>query len=414
MKRTLLMLSAALTIAAANAQTATTVSVGASYANDVFYQLSDDAETSVSRTNWDIAITTSTYGTSIRTNDGNSTTLYVYGTDINQWNSVDTNGFDWSSPLYNPDTTWSYGAFSNFATSGMDYGWGTYNTATHAVTGNRIFLIELADGSMKKMMIDSMPGVTANAGHLFFTYADISGANEVNVDLDKSNYAGKNFAYYSIQNGQEIDREPASSDWDLLFTKYSTDLGGGTMYSVTGVLANGLNVMDVMGVDVSTSTVNDGVWSTEINTIGWDWKEFNMSTFQYDITADQSFFVEDQNGDIYKLVFTGFGGSSNGNYEFTKELVSAVSVEEEMLDVLSIYPNPATNNVTLTFNAQTSESVLVTVLDLSGKVVLNSNLGNPSGLSQATLDITHLPSGVYVVSVKAGNKVTNQKLVVNK
>lgn len=412
MKRSLLMLAAGLTFMTAQAQTVTTVSVGASYANDVFYKLSDDSETSVSRTNWDLAFTTGSFGTSIRTNDGNNTTLYVYGTDISLWSSVDTNGFNWGSPLYNPDTTWSYGAFANFPTTGFDYGWGDYNTSTHAVTANRIFLIELSDGSMKKMMIDSMPGVTANAGHLFFTYANLDGSGEVNYDLNKTSYSSKNFAYYSIQNGQELDREPAASAWDLLFTKYNTDLGGGTMYAVTGVLANGLNVMDVTGTDVATSTTADGIWSTEINTIGWDWKEFNMSTFTYDITPDQSFFVEDGVGDIYKLVFTGFGGSSNGNYEFTKELVGNVSISEPVLDVLAVYPNPADDVVTMTYNNTTGEDMIVSVVDLTGKRVMNTNLGSASGLSQSTLDVSNLETGVYVMTVQSGAQSTTQKLVI--
>lgn len=414
MKKSLLLLSAISAFVVGNAQTPTTVSVGAGYANDVFYKLSDDSETSVSRNNWDVAFTTGSYGTSIRTNDGNATTLYVYSASTNDWNTVDTNGFDWSSPLYNPDTTWSYGAFSNFTTTGFDYGWGVYNTSTHSLTGNRIFLIELSDGSMRKMMIDSMPGVTANAGHLFFTYADVDGSNEVNVDLNKSSYSGKNFAYYSIQNGQELDREPASSDWDLLFTKYMGDLGGGIFYPVTGLLSNGLNIVEVNGVDINSSTENDGIWSSEINTIGYDWKTFNMTTFVYDVTADLSYFVEDQNGDIYKLVFTGFGGSANGNYEFTKELISVAGIQETVVEVLSVYPNPASDVVTLTFDANTNEEVIVNLIDLSGKVVKTENLGSNTGLTQTVFHVQDVPAGVYLLSVSSGNYITNQKLIVNK
>lgn len=414
MKKSLFILSAVLSFSVGQSQIATTVSVGAGYTNDVYYKLSDDSETSVSRANWDVAFTTSTYGTTIRTNDGNNTTLYVYGNDINQWNSVDTNGFDWSEPLYNPDTTWSYGAFSNFATSGLDYGWGDYNTSTHGLTANRIFLIELSDGSMRKMMIDSMPGITANAGHLFFTYAELDGSNEVNVDLTKSDYTGKNFAYYSIQNNQELDREPSSTSWDLLFTKYMGDLGGGTFYPVTGVLSNGLNMVEVNGVDVNTSTENDGTWSSEINTIGYDWKTFNMTTSVYDVTADLSYFVEDQNGDIYKLVFTAFGGSSTGDYEFTKELVSAASVEETAIELLAVYPNPAKDMLTITLSTNSNENVVVKMLDITGNIVLNSNLGNINGLKQSAVDLSSLTNGVYLISVQTGNQLTTQKIIVNK
>ncbi|HIP31124.1 MAG TPA: hypothetical protein EYG86_00025, partial [Crocinitomicaceae bacterium] len=101
------------------------------------------------------------------------------------------------------------------------------------ITGDRIFIIKLADGTYQKLIIEMLQG-----GVYTFKYADLDGENEVSASLTKSDYDGKNFGYYSIQNNTVLDREPVSPEWDLLFTKYVVDLGGGFLYGVSGVLAN--------------------------------------------------------------------------------------------------------------------------------------------------------------------------------
>lgn len=409
MKKALLLGSVVFASIFSTAQTTQTVSTGAAYMNDVYYRLSDDAETAVTRNNWDIAFTAESYATSIRINGGNGTSLHIYSTDVSLWNAVDTAGFDWSNEVVNPDTTWEYGAFSNFSTSGFDYGWGEYNLTTHALNGNRIFLIELSSGDVKKIMIDSLP----TTGVFSFKYADIDGSNETHVDLAKSDYNGKNFAYYSIQNDQEVDREPLSVDWDLLFTKYITNYTG-VWYPVTGVLSNNLNIVEVSGVDVNISQGSDGTTDTKINTIGFDWKSFNMTTFTYDITSDLSYFVEDQNGDIYKLVFTDFEGSSTGNYVFTKELVSAAGIDQNDINILSVFPNPAKEMLTISYAANTDQEMLLQVYDLSGKLITQNQLGQANGLQQTILNVSDWQNGLYLVSIASGNSVVKEKIIINK
>ena len=67
-----------------------------------------------------------------------------------------------------------------------------------------------------------------------FRYSDLDGSNEKTVNLDLA-ASTKNFVAYSLDTDEEVDREPDSDKWDILFTKY---IDKSINYPVTGVLQN--------------------------------------------------------------------------------------------------------------------------------------------------------------------------------
>ena len=407
MKRTILLMAALYTGLHASAQE--TVSMGSGYSNENYYSLSSGDEISVVRDNWDIAFASDGLGSSsstIRINGSIGTELYLFSNDTADWGSLDTTGFQWSQ-LINSETDWSTGAFQNQTpASGFDLGWGTYNSITHIVSGDRIFLLKLANGAYKKLIIDQLTG-----GEFTFHYADLDGSNLVETSVSKSNYAGKNFGYYSLQNNVSLDREPLANSWDLLFTKYVVDLGGGYLYGVTGVLANaGIQVAQANSVNnVLTESWQGHSFDDNIGTIGWDWKSFNMTTFAYEIEDSLVYFIEDEIGNIHKVVFTGFGGSSTGDFMFTKELVNAVGLTEFKNQILNVYPNPASGIINVIFSSNDNE-VALSIVDLSGRTVASRELNVNAGMAQESIDISHLNSGVYLLTLRTSKGIETQKI----
>jgi hypothetical protein len=61
---------------------------------------------------------------------------------------------------------------------------------------------------------------------------------------------------------------------------------------------------------------------------------------------------------------------------------------------------------TLSLGTSVSEDMVVTISDITGKVVLNGQI--PSGTNQITLDASTLSSGIYSVKISGGD--TNQVL----
>jgi hypothetical protein len=69
---------------------------------------------------------------------------------------------------------------------------------------------------------------------------------------------------------------------------------------------------------------------------------------------------------------------------------------------LSVYPVPATN---VLYVNGTSSDALIRVLDITGKKVLQDNL------LHGQLDVSALPTGVYVLEVSAQGRVVKQKFI---
>ncbi len=399
----------------ANAQIITdTVSLGAGYANQTWYSLQNDEQGTAPKNNWDIAFDVGGFGTSIHINSVIGTMLWTYPHgDTTAWNAIDTTGINSWIPQYNSDTTWAIGAFDKgkVISNPNDVGWGIYNFITHIVTGDSLFVIKLSNGSYKKLWIKNLSG-----GGYNFVYADLNGSNLQTHFLAKSSYTGKNFGYFSLQTNTAIDREPvASANWDLLFTQYTAFIP--SPYTVAGVLANkGVEVAQVNNVNTNTYTN----WSahsfvTDISEIGYDWKTFSGSWIIQDSLV---YFVKSKPGDIWKLVFTGFGGSGNGNYIFSKEKLSSVGltdIQGNQSASISLYPNPASDNgvVNLIYNFEDNyNNAQLSIYDLSGKVLSSERLNSHSGFYTHTIQTSSLRAGLYIVSLEIDGQRIQQKLII--
>lgn len=391
-----------------------TVSIGATYANQKWYSLQNDEQGSAPKNNWDIAFDVSGFGSSIHINSVIGTLLWKYpSADTSGWSTLDTTGISTWPKLYNSDTSWAIGAFEkgmNLSNS-FDLGWGVYNPTNHIVTGDSLYLIKLSNGAYKKLLIENLAG-----GIYSFKYADINGTNVQSVLLAKSTYTGKNFGYYSLQTDAALDREPTTSNWDLLFTQYTTFIP--SAYTVSGIVSNtGVHIAQVNNIgNVTTyNSWNAHSFITPINEIGYDWKAFTGTT--YAITDSLIYFVKTNAGNIWKVIPTGFGGGSTGNYMFSKELLSSVGIKDEAKNnnaLLSVYPNPSVGeNTTIIYDFEKSvSSAVLSVYNLSGKIVYSEELNSNTGLHTHKLITSVLKSGMYFVTIEFEGEVIQQKLII--
>ncbi|MES2763652.1 MAG: T9SS type A sorting domain-containing protein [Bacteroidota bacterium] len=418
MNKTLLSLGLIFVALQSNAQVVIdTVSVGAGYSNQKWYSLQNDEQGTQSKDNWDLAFEISGYTASILANvQKTNFAVYKAPYSVAQFATIDTAGIASWPMLYNSDTTWTAGAFNRGAilSNPNDLGWGVYNSSTHIITGDSCFVIKLSPTSYKKLKL-----VDLNGGVYNFEYSNIDGSNSQVQSVTKSSYTGKNFAYFDMTNNVAVDREPASANWDLTFVKYISFVPpSGTPYGVTGVLSN--KGVTVAQADNVTSPASYNNWSshtfkTAINEIGYDWKEINMSTFMWDIKMDTVYFVKAKTGDIWKLRFTKFSGSGAGNFILSKEKLSSVGLQDLNGNVsqVSIYPNPSNGNTTtLLFATETELSnLLVSIIDMAGRVVSTENISVNAGLNQFQLNTASLNNGVYFIQLNAGTHTTTQKLI---
>ncbi len=289
------------------------ISMKAGYEDNVYLDLEEGKPVNVPGALWDLGFATDPRGSTILINEGKGVGLFaVEGLGAEDWNTtlLSTDRSSWQA-MFNADTTWFLGAFERNATGHPDYGWGIYNSQSHDVVGSSIFVVEFGDGSLRKLLIEKR----AAANNTFYIrYADLDGSEQVSDSINCSDYLAHNFVYYSITSGEIINNEPESANWDLVFTQYHDE---SIQYFVTGVLTN-INVKSarVESDDLTIKNFEDFIFSSNINTIGSDWKEFNMDTFQYKVASNLVYFIETEEGSVFRLVFFEFEGMSSGNLSF--------------------------------------------------------------------------------------------------
>lgn len=387
------------------------ISLEPGYTDEVYYSLDNGIIQSAVRSNWDIAFYTLSFSAGIRINGGSGVVLYAYpNADTSGWMNVDTSGLSTWPELRNSEAYWEEGAFTQNSLGHPDYGWGIYNMVSHNLTGDSIFIIKLINGIYKKLWI---VGKQSLANIYTFRYADLDGSNDTTIVFDCNPYGDRNFIYYSLENNIAINREPAADTWDLLFTKYSATQSQGGYYLVTGVLTNNdVESVRLEGVDPQIIDWSVFSFTDSISNIGYDWKYFDMGSVQYYIVDSMVYFVRDLDGDIYKLVFTGFD-MNTGNAYFTKQLLSTAYIDElPSITKLEVYPNPASNNIFLNIDMEMESYVSVKIVDLLGHVIYKND--EIKSNTKQRISTNSWNNGLYLVSVQSDNSMITKKILINR
>lgn len=422
MKRFLLsLLSSGIALGAMAQAETVTVSIGAGYADQVWYSLENGVKGTEAKDDWDLAFEISGFSASILVNHVADNLLWSYPNgDTADWNNIDTSGIDFWPPLFNSYEYWELGAFNvgYDPNNANDLGWGVYNSTNHHVMGDSLYILKTGNGDYKKLWIISLASGTYN-----FKMANLDGSSEITRTLVKGDFPDKNFAYYDISSDQNLDREPISDTWDLLFTQYGEQYYPGYgQVNATGIFQNkGLEAAKVYPVD-DKETYDDyqsATFTDKINGIGRSWKGLDQN-YQWVIADSTVYFAYAKNGKLWKLVMRDFGGSADGNYVFSKEEIEltndssiAVGSVPSQPAVLQLYPNPAVDGeVTVVYHLldQSSEAQLM-ITDLQGRPV-HSELLSGVGLSTQRISTDRMPAGIYMVSLRSESAMTTQKLIV--
>lgn len=394
-----------------------TVSIGAGYINQNYYKLTSGSETVLSTSEWDLGFQTGIMTGGIWVNNITAA-VYTYpagaANNTNFTATWDTTGYatSWAG-LYNPETSWDLGAFNTTSDgSQFDYGWGVYQGGpTHNVLGDSLYLF-VKGATFKKLWIVSKISLE---NKYIIRYANLDGSDDNTDTLSFNPITAKNMGYMAFDGTDVFTREPNTADWDLLFTRYNGSFAP-PFNKVTGVLSNpDVQVAEVSGVgDVLTFTDTTGVtWSADLNAIGDDWKTPPPPAW---VIEDSLVYFVLRGNELWKLVFTGFGGNANGNFIFTKELLTpALSVNENPVTNAVIYPNPLAdgNQLTLVYSlANRASDAAYTIYDLAGKMVNREQINGETGLHTQVVNTGILAPGMYMVNLTVDNTTQTMKLIV--
>ena len=399
--------------------TSVDLSMGASYGNRVFFDLSANNIVSQPATTWDIAFfRNSAFSFGERVNDAKAIKVYQASADPAAFETVSiADKANWGEPLYNPDITEALedGVFANstlLPANGLNFGWGSYSPGG-IISGKVVFVLEYENGDHYKFFIEKY-----QAGYTF-KYAKWNGtsweATQTRTIANGTDDAF--FNYFSFDSGAKVENlEPSKSAWDLMFTRYYTFFNGQMMYRMAGVLQSpNVSVAYVRPETQGTSTFSAPAaanYSKTISTIGHSWKPTIGAPH-----ADAVYYIK-EGSTYYRLYFTTNGGTANGNMFFKyKNITSELSVADfGKKGNFGIYPNPTKEdkkiNILLDVKKSASTNGTVQIFDFAGKKVHESAIANQSGFSAQQVDLSKLTSGVYIVKMTYGGQTETKKLIV--
>jgi len=188
------------------------------------------------------------------------------------------------------------------------------------------------------------------------------------------------FANTSANRNIKIDLTTLPADYDVRLYRGNSNT----------VLAISQNA----GTANETLIYNNGTVSTSYyaNVYGYQGAFSNTQCYTLRVSISSSAFRTD--------------GSTDGEVE---ELEIPVVFENV---AFGMFPNPASNQITVEVPMDTEADVQVTIFDPSGKSALQQHRVLGKGDNQMNFDVSRLPNGIYFVEVRNGNSSNTRKLVV--
>lgn len=271
------------------------VEMGSNYKYVFYYDL--ETNTFVGKhekTAWDIAFEPSINGFHIITNTGKA--MFVFNTQTDNFDSVkDTTGFaigkTWDYPSGDLDST----AIGNWKEVKPVY-----------ILDRGYTELGVHQGFIKIQFLN----VTETT--YSFKYANLDGSNFKNCTVSKNTVY--NFQFFSFSSNEEILIEPEKEKWDICFRQYiHVFYDPITPYLVLGCVLNRYNTEAVVDntVDFSQidySFVSKYTFSSAINSIGYDWKEYSSGI--YTVIPSKNYVIKNRNGYFFKLHFIDFFNNS--------------------------------------------------------------------------------------------------------
>ena len=197
----------------------------------------------------------------------------------------------------------------------------------------------------------------------------------------------------------------------MVFTRYEEEdvtLNGDTMpYVVTGVMTNQNLVAEFNG-DINIYPNSDDLnFSYDINTIGYDWKEYSG---EFIIVPNRTYYILNQEQTtLYKILFQSFSGQASGNLSFTIEEINnfnPINSLSELENNFTISPNP--NQGEFKINSNINDGI-ITIIDTRGKILIKEELSQ-----SLTLNLNEIIDGIYLININGDKFNISKKMVIKK
>jgi len=201
----------------------------------------------------------------------------------------------------------------------------------------------------------------------------------ISAPVDLSNVSGSMTLSFRYAHKRKVSND---DDWLKIFVSNDCGEGWALRKSIHGSILS------------SEISANSFVPSSES-----DWKTIHMTN------VTSTYWVDNFR---FKFQFTAGGGNNmyidNINiYEGTPSDNLVVGItENELIQNLVLYPNPADNELNVQFSLESSQKVVVQIQNLSGKILQNNLINANGGTNLVFMNTSELSSGMYFMKINIG------------
>ena len=221
---------------------------------------------------------------------------------------------------------------------------------------------------------------------------DVGQGSIEEIDRAAAGVSGQNYGWRCYEGYQEYNTSGCPNQSELTFPVAEYSHSGGNCSITGGYVYRGEIYENFLGIYFYADFC-----SGEIGTIDQSNNQINHGPYNGSWVS----FGEDKNKELY--IIDNFGSI----YKIEGNILSTTDFN---INTVSIYPNPASNNL----NVKSSNNSFIkniSIYDLKGSIALTKNI---SGLTETNISINSLQSGIYMVKVTSAKGISIiKKLIVN-
>ncbi len=94
------------------------------------------------------------------------------------------------------------------------------------------------------------------------------------------------------------------------------------------------------------------------------------------------------------------------------DLHTSVDINRTNSFDLRVYPNPASDEVTLNFSFDKAESATIQIFDIAGRKMYNKLMSTGPGIYSEAINVSNMPNGFYSISVSTNNNRSIKRFII--
>ncbi len=209
-----------------------------------------------------------------------------------------------------------------------------------------------------------------------------------------------NIGSMKVQGGSPYTTRSAAFTGNWQYMGYSGDVGSILVFLTKWNTST-----------MKRDTIANG--SQQLTGMVMSWATFSIS-LNYKSTA---------NPDTVQIILSASGTTpANNSYLYVDNLgfsgvvpgtATGITNMENYTGTISVYPNPATDYISVEMNLQKSANIILQLIDCSGKLIKEINTTDAKGNYKNTLNTTGLAKGTYFLKVQANEAKEIKKIIIN-